>query len=176
VKQVELNSREAVPPQRTSVALDRTQIFAFRYDSAPKEQPMAEQTATASPAADKTQIAYDEFAKLDLRVATIKQAEFHPKADRLLKIQLDDGTPGGRQVCAGIRAWYTEPAKLVGRQVVIVANLEPRMIRGEISQGMILAASDMKAAGEAPGPEGTDEKEVVLLCVDKPVKAGSTVS
>ena len=59
--------------------------------------------------------------------------------DRLLKIRLDDGTEEGRQVCAGIKAWY-DPEQLVGRQVVIVANLEPRKIRGELSEGMILAS------------------------------------
>jgi methionyl-tRNA synthetase len=76
-------------------------------------------------------------------------------------------------VCAGIRQWY-DPATLVGRQVVIVANLAPRTIRGEVSQGMILAASDLKPEGG-----GTDDpagREVVILAVDKPVKPGSVVS
>jgi len=122
----------------------------------------------AAPTIDaKPQITYDDFAKLDLRVATIRAAEFHPNADKLLKVQLDDGTPGGRQVCAGIRAWYGDPGALVGRQVVIVANLAPRTIRGEVSQGMILAASDMKDGAE---------RDVVLLAVDRPVKPGSAVS
>lgn len=134
---------------------------------------MTEQTTTEKPAAGapKPQIPFDDFVKLDLRVATIKAAEFHPSADRLLKIQLDDGTAAGRQVCAGIRQWY-DPAALVGRQVIIVANIEPRKIRGEISQGMILAASDLKETG-ADDPAGRD---VVLLNVDKLVKPGSTVS
>lgn len=116
----------------------------------------------------KPQISFDEFIKLDLRVATIKHAEPHPNADRLLKVQLDDGTPEGRQVCAGIKAWY-EPEKLIGRQVVIVANLEPRKIRGEISQGMILAASDVH-------PDHQEEKDVVVLTLDRAVKPGSVVS
>jgi len=90
-------------------------------------------------------IKFEDFAKLDLRVATVLSAEPHPNADKLLKIRLDDGTPEGRQVCAGIKAWY-DPAALVGRQVVIVANLEPRQLRGEASQGMILAAK-IRAAG-----------------------------
>ena len=77
-------------------------------------------------------IAYDLFSKIDLRVATVLAAEAHPNADKLLKLKLDDGTPEGRQVCAGVRAWY-DPATLVGKQVVIVANLEPRMLRGEVS-------------------------------------------
>lgn len=134
---------------------------------------MTELNTTAINPVQKPQIVYDDFAKLDLRVATIKTAEPHPNADRLLKIQLDDGTPEGRQVCAGIRQWY-DPATLIGRQVVIVANLEPRKIRGEISQGMILAASDLKPAGG-----GTDDpagRDVVVLTLDKPVKPGSVVS
>lgn len=124
------------------------------------------------------QIAFDHFAKVDLRVATVLSAEPHPNADKLLKLRLDDGTPEGRQVCAGIKAWY-DPASLVGKQVVIVANLEPRTLRGEISHGMILAASDLKvdaapaADGAKPGPE---ERDVVVLSVGKPVKAGSRVS
>ncbi len=122
---------------------------------------MSEQVAA------KPMIPFDDFIKLDLRVATIKHAELHPNADRLLKIQLDDGTEEGRQVCAGIKAWY-DPESLIGRQVIIVANLEPRKIRGEMSQGMILAASD---AGE---PE--DDRNVVIITMDKPVKSGSMVS
>ncbi len=149
-------------------------------------------------------IAYDLFAKIDFRVATVLSAEAHPNADKLLKIRLDDGTPEGRQVCAGIKAWY-DPTTLIGKQVIIVANLEPRQLRGEISAGMILAASDLKelavvtpdvaavaADGQAPDvaaaaaaakPEvkpdanpGPDERNVVLLTVEKSVKAGSKVS
>jgi methionyl-tRNA synthetase len=122
--------------------------------------------------ADKPTIPFDDFIKLDLRVATITAAEAHPNADKLLKIQLDDGTPDGRQVCAGIKAWY-DPDALVGKQVVIVANLEPRKIRGEMSQGMILAASDVTATND----EGeVTERDVVILGIDRPVKAGSGVS
>lgn len=112
-------------------------------------------------------IAYELFAKLDLRVATVVKAEAHPNADKLLKLTLDDGTAAGRQVCAGIKAWYA-PEQLIGKQVIIVANLEPRTLRGEISQGMVLAASDLK--------EGPDARDVIVLSVEKPVKPGSKVS
>jgi methionyl-tRNA synthetase len=121
---------------------------------------------TAAAPARKAQIPFEDFLKLDLRVATVTAAEPHPNAERLLKLRLDDGTEQGRQVCAGIKSWY-DPAALVGRQVVIVANLEPRKIRGELSEGMILAASDETESGE---------REVVVLGVDRPVKPGSTVS
>lgn len=123
-------------------------------------------TATTEP---KPTIPFDEFIKLDLRVATITSAEPHPNADRLLRIHLDDGTPEGRQVCAGIRAWYG-PDDLVGKQVIIVANLEPRKIRGEMSEGMILAATDGAGAGD------DDTRNVVILTVEKPVATGSAVS
>ena len=78
---------------------------------------------------------------------------------------------------AGVKAWY-DPAELVGKQVVIVANLEPRKLRGEISQGMILAASDLKdaPAEETDGKPGPDERDVVVMTIDKPVKPGSRVS
>lgn len=128
---------------------------------------------SGSAPAFKPQIPFDDFAKIDLRVGVVKHAEIHPNADRLLKVQVDDGTPEGRQVCAGIRQWY-DPASLIGKHVIIVANLEPRKIRGEISQGMILAASDLK-----PGSTGSDDpagREVIVLTPDKPAKPGSVVS
>ncbi len=140
--------------------------------SAPAAPPPAAPSAPAGP----TSISIDDFLKIDLRVATIRQAEFHPNADKLLKLQLDDGTPQGRQVCAGIRQWY-DPAALVGRQVIIVANLAPRTIRGEVSQGMVLAASDLKDGAPAGGsPGGPGERDVVVLMPDRAVKPGSKVS
>jgi len=142
-------------------------------DSTTPLAPASESPSTSSQAPFKPQIPFDDFAKIDLRVARVKHAEFHPNADRLLKVQLDDGTPDGRQVCAGIRQWY-DPASLIGKSVIIVANLEPRKIRGEISQGMILAASDLK-----PGTTGSDDpagREVIVLTLDKPAKPGSVVT
>ena len=114
----------------------------------------------------KPEISFEDFSKLDLRVATVTAAEVHPNADRLLRIQLDDGTGSPRQVCAGIKAWY-EPESLVGRQVVIVANLAPRKLRGEMSEGMILAAS---------ARDDGDEETVVLVALDRPIATGSAVS
>ena len=106
-------------------------------------------------------IAYDDFAKLELRVATIVEAKVHPNADKLLVIQVDLGSEK-RQICAGIRAFYS-PEQLVGKQVVVVANLEPRPLRGEISQGMLLAATD-PASGR-----------VVIISPSENVAAGSGV-
>jgi methionine--tRNA ligase beta chain len=102
----------------------------------------------------------EEFRKLEFRVGVVKSAEAHPNADRLLVLKVDLGTEE-RQIVAGIRAHY-QPEELVGKQVVVVANLEPAMLRGVESQGMVLAASD----GE----------RVVVLSPEKIVAAGAKVS
>src|SRR5205823_6782521 len=85
-------------------------------------------------------IKYADFAKLDLRIATIVECKLHPNADKLLVLQIDLGNEK-RQICAGIRNYYTAE-QLVGKQIVVVANLEPISLRGEMSQGMLLAATD----------------------------------
>ncbi len=113
----------------------------------------------------KPTITYDDFAKLDLRVGTIVSAEPHPNADRLVKLQVDLGAET-RQICAGIKQYY-DPATLVGKQIVVIVNLEPRTIRGEVSNGMLLAASAM---------EGETITDVVTLTPGKAVPAGSKVS
>ena len=107
-------------------------------------------------------IKYDDFAKLDLRVATILECKPHANADKLLVLKIDLGTEQ-RQICAGLRGHY-EPESLVGKQIVIVANLEPRTMRGEISQGMLLAASDA-ASGK-----------VIVVTPSQEAGAGSKVS
>ncbi len=114
----------------------------------------------------KPTIQYDDFAKIDLRVATVLAAEPHPNADRLLKLQVDLGELGQRQICAGIRA-YVSPEEMVGRQIIVVANLEPRKIRGEVSNGMLLAAS---------AKSGEEITDVIVLTPSKPAPAGSAVS
>src|SRR5579862_4870715 len=91
-----------------------------------------------------TTIKYDDFAKLELRVATVLECKPHPNADKLLILQIDLGSEK-RQICAGLRLHY-QPEQLVGKQIIVVANLEPRTMRGEISQGMLLAATDVPTA------------------------------
>lgn len=110
-------------------------------------------------------INYEDFAKLDLRVATITQAEAHPNADRLLKLQIDLGDHQPRQICAGIRQHYNAE-DLVGKQIIVVANLEPRTIRGEVSNGMLLAASVL---------DGDELKDIVLLTPSVVTPVGSPV-
>ncbi len=85
-------------------------------------------------------IEIDDFAKVDLRVGTVLSAERVPKADKLLLLKIDLNEEQARQVLAGIAQYY-EPEKLVGRKVVVVANLKPRKLRGFESQGMVVAAS-----------------------------------
>lgn len=132
---------------------------------------MPETPAPATPAAGpeaKPPITFEDFAKVDLRVARIVKAENHPSADRLFKLQVDDGSGTPRQLCAGIRGHYT-PEELVGRTIIIVANLAPRVIRGEESRGMLLAASD------APKDANT-ARRVILLTTASEITPGSTVS
>lgn len=83
---------------------------------------------------------FDDFMKIQLRVAEVTQAEDHPNADKLLKLQIKLGERT-KQICAGIKAWYT-PESLVGKRIVVVDNLEPRKLRGEMSEGMLLAARE----------------------------------
>ncbi|MEI6519371.1 MAG: methionine--tRNA ligase [bacterium] len=106
-------------------------------------------------------ITIDDFAKVQLKAGTIIAAEKHPKADKLLKLQVDLGEEAPRQIIAGIALAYS-PDELIGRQVVVVANLQPAKLRGEISQGMLLAA-DMGENGMA------------LLKPDKEVVNGNKV-
>jgi len=106
-------------------------------------------------------ISIEAFRALELRVGTIRAAEPHPNADRLLVLRVDLGSEE-RQIVAGIRAHY-DAAALVGRQVVVVANLEPARLRGVESQGMVLAATD------------SERDRVVLLHPDEPVPPGGVV-
>ena len=102
-------------------------------------------------------ISIDDFRKIELKVATIKSAEAHPNADKLLVLQIDLGGEQ-RQICAGIRNSYT-PEELVGQQIVVVANLETAKLRGLESQGMLLAASD--------------DGRVIIMTPEKSVQAGA---
>jgi methionyl-tRNA synthetase len=93
-----------------------------------------------APAEEESFITIDDFLKVELRVGEIKVAERIPKADKLLRFEIDLGEEKPRQILAGLAEYY-EPETLIGRKVVVVANLKPRMMRGLESQGMICAAS-----------------------------------
>ncbi len=105
-------------------------------------------------------ISIDEFRKIEIKVATIKHAEPHPNADRLMVLKIDLGSEQ-RQLVAGIKGHYAAE-DLIGRQIVVVANLEPAKLRGIESQGMLLAA--------------TDNDKIVLLNPEKLVSPGARVS
>ncbi len=117
--------------------------------------PEASAPAPAAPPATGF-IGFDDFMKVELKVALVRAAVRVPKADKLLQLTVDVGEPDPRTIVAGIATSYPEPEALVGRRIVVVANLEPRALRGIISQGMLLAAGDpprviLVDEGVAPG-------------------------
>jgi methionyl-tRNA synthetase len=87
-------------------------------------------------------IAYSDFAKLEIKIGTITAVEIVPEADKLLKLTVDIGGGETRQIVSGIRTFFTNPQELIGKQCPFLTNLEPRVIRGLESQGMILAAGN----------------------------------
>jgi len=127
--------------------LDVEQEVAYIAEAMGAGKAAAEVAEAAAPAAadsepveeHKEEIGIDDFAKAELRVAQVIAAEPVKKADKLLKLQLDLGYEQ-RQVVSGIAKFYT-PEELVGRKVICIVNLKPVKLRGELSQGMILAAS-----------------------------------
>jgi methionyl-tRNA synthetase len=123
------NETTAQPPQPTAGVVEAAAPTESK--GAPAEAP-----AETAPA----YITIDDFVKVELRVGQILTAERIPKADKLLRFTIDLGEASPRQILAGIAQYY-EPEKLIGRKVIVVANLAPRKLRGLESQGMILAAS-----------------------------------
>ena len=110
----------------------------------------------------KASIAYDDFAKLDIRVGKVLECVKVPKADKLLQFRIDDGL-GGRTILSGIAEYY-QPEELVGKTVCFIANLEPRKIRGIVSQGMLLSAESFITGN------------LRLIHPDANMETGSTVS
>jgi methionyl-tRNA synthetase len=104
---------------------------------------------------------FDTFMKTELRVGRIISVENHENADKLLVVSIDDGTENGRTICAGLKEYY-QPEEMVGKLIVFVANLEPRKLRGIISEGMMLAADD-------------GQGNVKLITIDGDVSTGSLV-
>ena len=110
----------------------------------PQKTPKSKEERAEKAPLPEGMITIDQFAQVELRCALVTGCEPVPKSDKLLKLQLDDGA-GGRQVVSGIHAWY-EPDDLIGKKIVVVANLAPAKLRGVESQGMILAADVGDAA------------------------------
>jgi methionyl-tRNA synthetase len=137
-------TRDGLPPSHTEAA--PSGVFA----SAASQTPV-----TAGPTDAAPQITIDDFAKIELRVAQIVVAERIPKADKLLRLEVDLGPQGKRQILSGIAEFYT-PEELVGRRIVVITNLAPRKMRGLESHGMLLAAS-----------EGEHGKPALATCGDE---------
>ncbi len=113
----------------------------------------ANSIAAWQPAPQQPDVDFDTFMKADLRVGTVKACERVPKADKLLKFTIDDGTEDGRTIVSGIAKFY-KPEDLVGCQVCFIANLPVRRLRGVDSQGMILSAEDADGRLVVIGPTG----------------------
>lgn len=140
-----------------------------RMEAAPAPEPKAKPktvapsavsaTSAISPAStvceSKANIEFADFQKLDMRIGTIIAADQHPNADKLLRFDVDLGEGTTRQIVSGIAAHF-KPAELIGKQVVVVANLPPRKLRGLESQGMILTAESPSGLAllTAPAPNG----------------------
>ena len=100
----------------------------------------------------KPEIAFPDFEKLDLRVGVVESCEIVPKSSKLLKFVLDAGSLGKRTIFSGIRGAYPDPAELVGKEVVFVANLAPRKMSVGVSEGMILFAGEPGVCGGVVSP------------------------
>ncbi|MDY7010975.1 MAG: methionine--tRNA ligase subunit beta [Planctomycetota bacterium] len=109
-------------------------------------------------------ISFDDFSKLDLRIAKITAVSDHPNADKLIVLDIDLGTEQ-RKIIAGLKP-YCQPESLVGKNVVVVTNLQPRKMRGLESNAMLLAASYMEG----------DERKVVVITPDDQIPPGAEVS
>jgi methionyl-tRNA synthetase len=106
-------------------------------------------------------ISFEDFKKLDIRIAKIITCEVVENADKLYKLTLDAGELGEKTVVSGIRDWYT-PEELIDKKIVYLSNLEPKVIRGVESQGMVLAAED-------------DKGNCVLLVPKKGIDSGTKI-
>jgi methionine--tRNA ligase beta chain len=148
------SSSQCSSPQGTS------QNAPCSSQSAPAIPP--HQAQTCQPSAETEQIDIDYFAKVKLRVARIEAVEAIPKSKKLLKLQLDLGPLGKRQILAGIAQFYS-PETLIGKKIVVVANLKPAVLMGNESQGMLLAGSS---------PDGTS---LAILSPEIDLPEGSEV-
>ena len=138
--------------------------LAPAVEAAPPPAKQTPEKAVESPAENTNTISIDDFMKVELRVAKIVEAGHVDGAEKLIRLVLDIGEDKPRQVFAGIKSAY-DPAQLVGRMTVMVANLAPRKMKFGMSEGMILAASD--PAGQTPG--------IFLLAPDSGAQAGMRV-
>ena len=140
--------------------LEELEKMVAAKSEAPKEEKPKKDDREKKADAQPEMITIDDFAKLDLRVAKVLDAEKVEGADKLLKLRLEVGDEV-RQVVSGIAKHYS-PQELIGKSVILVANLKPVKLKGIESRGMILAA--------------VDDNDLVLVTVDKAIKSGSKIS
>ncbi len=157
-----LLDHEIRPYRPLLTRIDPKQIEAMIEASKDTMQPASPVAIEIAPTKAIATIGIEDFSKLDLRVGIVLECSFVEGSDKLLRFKLDAGDLGERQIFSGIRASYGEPEKLVGRNVVFIANLAPRKMRFGISEGMILSA-------------GFDSDRLILLDVDTGALPGMPV-
>jgi methionyl-tRNA synthetase len=140
VKTLESIGRDAKPSGAHATEAEAVAGSKSSIDTTPTPPMQRATEADAAPEGVTTFIEIGDFTKVDLRVGQVVSAERLPKSDKLLLMKIDIGESEPRQILAGIAEYY-EPEKLIGRKVVVVANLKPRKLRGHESQGMVVAAS-----------------------------------
>jgi len=141
---------------RPGIQLPKTTTLFPRIDPAQINKPDDQKADSAAPAKLKPEITMEAFSQLDLRVATVLTAEAIPRAKKLLKLEVDMG--GQRTIVAGLAESY-DPQTLIGKQVIVVANLKPTKLMGVLSQGMLLAA--------------VDDHQTIVATLDKKAQAGT---
>jgi len=142
--------------------IEQDKLEAFKRKYLPHDETQKQPEAKAKAKMEEMKMVdYEEFSKIDLRVGVVKEAKDHPNADKLMVLTVDLGELGTRTIVAGIKAKYPKE-DMIGRQIIVVANLKPAKLRGVESQGMLLAATD--EAGEA-----------ILLQPDKKTKPGEKI-
>ncbi|MDO4709126.1 MAG: methionine--tRNA ligase [Pseudomonadota bacterium] len=151
-----------IDPKTITAMTDASRNTLKPADASPAKTEKAAAQPAEKPAADSQCIGIDDFAKLDLRIGKVLECGFVEGSDKLLRFLLDAGDLGQRQIFSGIRASYQEPEKLIGRNVVFIANLAPRKMRFGLSEGMILSA-------------GFDGGSLALLDADNGAEAGMPV-
>lgn len=157
---LEVPEKTPTPESETTAMTDHNAAPSAPVEQAQATAPAAS-TDKAKEQAGTPEITIDDFLKVDLRLAEVLACEPLENADKLLKFTLKVGDEE-RVILSGIRKWFQEPEKLVGKRVVIVANLAPRKMRGIMSQGMILSAED-------------EHGDLDMLTVEKPLAGGSQV-
>ena len=150
-------------PKQIDAMIEASKAENAAINAAPKAEKTTEKSTAVSTEFEpvEAEITIDDFAKIDMRVAKVIHCEAVPESNKLLKFQLDLGFEQ-RQVFSGIKAAYNKPEDLIGRHVIVVANLAPRKMKFGVSEGMILSA-------------GTGGADLFLLDVDTGAKAGSRV-